>query len=129
MDKRAEKDISKLANFILNNITISEALHILAKKSQEVAEDMIKNNINHLEYKQALLKDKEIKTPDSLLDKTFLWFKNLINKNKKEEVVTKQKKEEPLKDNSETTTQNASKQTMKTRPSGRTSFSTKKNKK
>ncbi len=124
MDKKAEKDASNLANFILNNMSVAEALHILAKKSQEVAEEMIKNNINHSEYKNNLLKDKETKTPISLFNKISLWFNNVTNKKDTKENDS----EKTLNENTEATPKDIPKQTSKKTIPTRTGFSTKKKK-
>jgi hypothetical protein len=59
MTRREAKEVKKLANYIFNNLTVSEMFHILAEKSSEVAKKIVIEKLETEEYKRILLQKKE----------------------------------------------------------------------
>lgn len=96
MNRKQQKQTSEIANYILNNITISETLHILAKKSQEIAEQIVKEDLKEEEYKNLILEiNKEKKV--GIADKLSFWVRSLFQKKEEPapQTLIPQQKEEP----------------------------------
>jgi hypothetical protein len=84
MTGRQEKEIKKVANYIFNNLTVSEMFHILAEKSSEIATKVVIEKLETDEYKRILLQKKKkeatLKRNRETLGKIRGWFSGLFTK-------------------------------------------------
>ena len=53
-----KKRIKEIANFIVNNITLAEVSTIIIDRSMEVAEYIVKNNLDPKEFQSVVLRSK-----------------------------------------------------------------------
>ena len=84
MTRRQEKEIKKVANYIFNNLTVSEVFHILAEKSSEIATKVVIEKLETDEYKRILLQKKKkeatLKRNRETLRRVKDWFSGLFTK-------------------------------------------------
>ena len=82
MRARDKKKVGKIANYILNNITMAEILTVLAQKSTEIAKKIVTNKLDVEDYKQIILSDKnEFKREVEIQkDKKEGWLSKLAKK-------------------------------------------------
>ena len=74
MTRKQKKEVAKVANYIINNITMSEIIHLVAQKANETAEKIVRDNLNASEYKEVMLK-KEKSKEKSFFTKIKDWIK------------------------------------------------------
>lgn len=58
MTRKQRIEASKIANYILNNMTMAEILDILAKKSADIANEIVLKKLPVQEYKKLLILKK-----------------------------------------------------------------------
>jgi hypothetical protein len=73
MTRKQRKEAAKVANYIINNITMSEIIHLVAQRANESAEKIVRENLNASEYKEIMLKKE--KKEKSFFTKVKDWIK------------------------------------------------------
>ena len=57
MKRKEKKKAEELANYILNNMTMAEIMSVLAKRSTEIAEKIVQENLSAEDYRTIIVSE------------------------------------------------------------------------